>query len=304
MSRAFVNIVSAAVMALVLGGCSRAEVEAVNLAQEGDQAAKSNPNEAISKYEQATKLDPNSHEIFFKLGKMYEKVEQWEKMSAAMGTAARLSPKHANYWYRKGYALKALAESAKTDPDWNAPKEPLEKCIKADPNFYDCYHDLGTVLMMLDDEQGALENWTKAIQHYPEELTFYGPLAELYVNLGYYDQAGAVLQAGIGYIKPNAEGAVSLYILMAQVHQAKGDNANVVTSLEKAEQIDTEKKHPEIYFNLGSTYATMDESKKQKAISYLKAFHGYACKGGRAAKYKAECEQAVALIAKLGGSVQ
>jgi hypothetical protein len=108
----------------------------------------------------------------------------------------------------------------------------------------------------------------------------------------------------MGYEKPGVEGAVNLHQYMARVHQAKGENAAMVTELEKAQAADKEGKHPGLLFDLGAAYATQDESKKSKALSMLKAFHQGNCKGGRAALYKAQCEQTMALIAKLGGSVQ
>ena len=58
----------------VLGlGCSRNRQEAVLLANEADKAVKVDVEGAITKYEQATKLDPTNHHIFFKLATAYQK---------------------------------------------------------------------------------------------------------------------------------------------------------------------------------------------------------------------------------------
>ena len=48
-------------------GCSRNRQEAVILANQADKEVALNPEGAAQKYEQATKLDPTSHPIFFKL---------------------------------------------------------------------------------------------------------------------------------------------------------------------------------------------------------------------------------------------
>src|SRR5580692_9398819 len=72
---------------LALGGCSRNNIEAVNLANEGDQAKGSNLDEAISKYEQATQLDPDSARIWWKLALAYEKKEDWQKLASACSQA-------------------------------------------------------------------------------------------------------------------------------------------------------------------------------------------------------------------------
>jgi len=283
-------------------GCSRNDIEAINLATEGDQSVKVDIDGAISKYEQATKLDPNNDLIFYKLAIAYEKKEEWAKVASTMATAARLKPKNATYFFKRGKALRMQAEKGPTS--WDEAKDPLEKCIAADSNYDDCYFHLGEVYLQLDDEQRALENWTKAIQHNPSELVFYAPLAELYINLGYYDQALAVTKEGLGFAKPNAPGLVNLHVLQGAAFQAKGDLASAAGSLEKAKDADTEGTHPELLFNLGSTYAVMNPPKKDKALQMLKAFNTRACKGPKAAKFKAQCDQSQTLMQNLGGPAQ
>ena len=74
-------------VALLAAGCSRNNIEAVNLANEGDQAKGSNLDEAISKYEQATKLDPTNHRILWKLVLAYHKKEAWDKVATTCSAA-------------------------------------------------------------------------------------------------------------------------------------------------------------------------------------------------------------------------
>src|SRR5271166_1162688 len=110
-------IVAAA--ALAITACSRNNIEAVNLANEGDQAKNSNIEDAISKYEQATKLDPDNARIWWKLALAYEKKEDWVKLALtcthAEEAAERAEKKkvHADYYFRQGYALEKLAETGK-----------------------------------------------------------------------------------------------------------------------------------------------------------------------------------------------
>jgi hypothetical protein len=95
------------------------------------------------------------------------------------------------------------------------------------------------------------------------------------------------------------------------VYSRKGQANERVAELEAAKKIndaDASKNgglgdHPEIMFNLGSTYAVLNPPRKTEAIQMLKRFSATACKGASAAtKYKDPCEQSQALIAKLGGS--
>ena len=75
---------------LLLGvtGCNRDHIEAINLSNEGDKAYRVNVEGAISKYEQATQLDPTNHRILWKLAKAYERKEDWDKV-ASTATARR-----------------------------------------------------------------------------------------------------------------------------------------------------------------------------------------------------------------------
>jgi tetratricopeptide (TPR) repeat protein len=289
----------AALAIAAMTACSRNDIEAINTATEGDHMVKVDVDGAISKYEQATKMDPSNVLIFYKLTVAYEKKEEWAKVASTAATAARLAPKNAMFMFKRGKALRMQAEKGPTS--WDEAKDPLEKCIQIDPNFDDCYYQLGEVYLQTDDEQRALENWTKAIQHNPKELIFYAPLAELYMNLGYYDQALATVKAGLDFSKPDAPGLVNLYVLQGAVYQAKGDLANASAALEKGKQADTEGAHPEILFNLGSTYAVMSPPKKQEALQMLKAFNTKACKGAKAKNYKPQCEQTATLMTTLGG---
>jgi len=278
-------------------GCSRNDVEAVNLALEGDQILKTDIDGSISKYEQATKLDATNHLLFYKLGVAYEKKEAWDKVASTMAMATRLQPKNATYWFKRGKALAMQAEKGPTT--WDEAKEPLEKCILADANYADCYFQLADVMLRLDDEQRAIENYTKAIQHDSHELTYYAPLADLYLNLGYYDQAVAVLREGLSMATPGKVGVYSLHERMAAVNQAKGDLVSAANELEKAEKADAEGQHPEVLFSLGSTYALLNPPRKQEALQKLKAFTNRACKGAKAQLLKAQCEQAQALLTEL-----
>ena len=87
---------SAVALGVALGlssaGCSRDHIEAINLANEGDQAVSVNPEGAIQKYEQAIQLDPTSHQIMWKLAKAYEKKEDWDKMASTLSRLVCANP--------------------------------------------------------------------------------------------------------------------------------------------------------------------------------------------------------------------
>src|ERR1035438_4424504 len=95
-----------AALSVVAVACSRNNIEAVNLANEGDQAKDSNLDEAVSKYDQATKLDPDNTRIWWKLAIAYEKKEEWQKEASTLVKAeesaerAEKKKSHADYYFK------------------------------------------------------------------------------------------------------------------------------------------------------------------------------------------------------------
>jgi tetratricopeptide (TPR) repeat protein len=288
-----------------VAGCSRDNIEAINMANVADKSLKVNVEGAIEKYEEATRLDPSNHLIFWKLANAYQKKEDWDKMASTLARAQQIAPEFANYAYKRGLAL--MQKAAQGNPDaYEEAKQPLQKCIDTDPNFAECYHELGSANLWTDHEQQALDNWTKAIEHDPTKSYFYPPLADLLIALKLYDQAGAVLREGTRVVQPEDDEAKKnlyyMYVLLSMVSQAKGDQASMVSALEKANEVAGDK-NPEIGFNLGSTYAVMKPPQKEKAVRLLNSFSKRVCKGAQAAeKFKDQCATANDLIQKLGGT--
>lgn len=281
--------------------CSRDHIEAINLANEGDQMVKVNVEGAIQKYEQANQLDPSNHRITWKLAQAYEKKEDWEKLAATLSRATQMAPQFANYWFTRGYALVKQAEAGNPDA-YEEAKEPLKRCIEKDPNYAECYHFLGQADFWTDDIQGALDNFSKAIEHGPQHGYFYPELAEVYITYKFYKEAEQVLKEGTRIIPPGEKTNNYLYamnILLFQTAQSRGDQAAMLAAVESAERVagDT---HPENAFNLGSTYASLEPPQKEKALRLLNSFQKRACRSAQATKYKEQCESTSSLIQKLG----
>lgn len=289
-------------LSVALTGCSRDHIEAVNLANEGDQAVKVNVEGAIQKFEQAAQLDPTNHRILWKLASAYEKKEDWEKMASTLQRAATVAPDFANYWYKRGNALLMQAQGGNPDA-YEQAKEPLKECIKRDPNLAECYHQIGEAYEMTGDEQAAVENYSKAIEHDSSKAFFYGPLADLYLTYKLYKEAEQVSSEGLKAVPPGPKtmgGLFNLCILQAKAAQMRGDKAAQLAAVEKAEQYVGEDSHPDAAYNLGSTYATMDPPNKEKALQLLNQFTKRTCRSGNSAKWKEQCEQTASLIQKLG----
>jgi tetratricopeptide (TPR) repeat protein len=295
---------AACLAALLSVGCSRDHIEAINLANQGDDAIKVNVEGAIQKYQQAVQLDPTNHVILWKLAKAYEKKEDWDNMASTLSRAVQVAPDFANYWYKRGYALVKQAEGGNPDA-YEEAKEPLKKCIEKDPKYAECYHFLGEASLWTDDTQGAIDNYIKAIEHDPNVAWFYTAPSEILITLKIYKEAEQILKEGTRIIPPgekNNNHLYAMYVLRFMVAQARDDKLEMVATMEKANELAGDS-HPEISFNLGSTYAVMEPPQKEKAVQLLSSFVKRACRSASATKYKEQCETANSLIQKLGGRV-
>jgi tetratricopeptide (TPR) repeat protein len=303
---------SLVVAAIALGvvACSRNNIEAVNLANEGDQAKGSNLDEAISKYDQATKLDASNPRIWWKLALAYEKKEDWQKMASACSQAEEAAEKadgkkaHADYYFSQGYALEQLAE--KGSGSWADAKAPFQTAAQLDPNYGEAYGELAWVLLHADDEAGAIQNWTKAIQTSPDKTQYYVLLADEYRRLMFYDQGEQVLKEGVANAKPDDKHLFNLHVLLGDVYENRGDIARAVSEYEAAKKSCDSNKcndHKEAYFYLGSGYAELSPPKKNEAIQQLQSFFKITCKGSQAQKYADQCAQAQEIARRLGGSL-
>jgi len=292
--------------ALVLGaaGCSRDNIEAVNMSNEGDKARATSLDDAISKYEQATQLDPQNHRILWKLATAYQKKEAWDKVTSTCAKAEKIAPDHANYFFLHGYAFEQMA--AKDPSKWQEAKAPLAQAMKLDPNMADPYFEMGEVLLHTDDEQGALQHYTKAVEVKPDELPFYGPLADLYIRLGFYQQADQVLREALNFKKDGDKAVFAIYSLMGEVKEINADINGAINDFETAKKACgpcNEKGQQIAFFNLGAAYSKAKPPKTNEAIQQLTAFNKTVCKGGAKTRFNDECTQAGEIVKQLGGTL-
>ena len=292
-------------------GCSRNNIEAVNLANEADKARATDMDGAISKYEQATNLDPTNYRILWKLATAYVKKEQWDKVASTCAKAEKIAPKHANFFYLHGLAL--ARQAVKGPTSWADAKGPLEEAIKLDPNVGDgdnsgaAHFELAEVLLHLDDEAGALREYTAAIQAKPDTLIFYGPLADLYIRLNFINEAEQSLKESLKFAKDGDKALFNIHSLLGEVYDFRKDQNSATSEYEKAKKACgqcNEAGQQIAFFNLGAAYASMNPPRKSEAMAQLQSFQKMICKGAAAARYSDQCAQAQQLATKLGGVLQ
>lgn len=301
------NGIAAVVAGLVLfaAGCSRNNIEAVNLANDGDKAKATNLEEAISKYEQATALDPSNHRILWKLALAYHKKEDWSKDATACAAAEKLAPTFATYYFEHGYALEQQAVKGPTS--WSEAEGPLKEAIAKDPNLAQAYEELAEVYLHMDREQDALQNYTKAIETKPDELQYYPPLADLLLRLGYQDQAEQVVREGLSNGKEGDKHLFAIHELLGSIYEMKGNVAGEITEYEAGKKACGQCNEPGqqiAFFNLGAAYAHANPPRKNEAIQQLQSFSKIVCRGAAAQRYADQCSQAQEIVKRLGGTLQ
>jgi len=236
-------------------GCNKSAVDAQKLAKHAETIQGEDPKAASEEYKQASAMDPSNHVILRKLATLYEKTKDWQNAADTWAKAAAADPSHgsddfASYHFQRGYDLFQLAMKDPAHPAdlFQKAVDPLKKAAQKDPNLADAYYYLGQVQYELDDEQAALESWTKAIDTKANDLAYYVRLANLYLDLGYADEGLQVALEGQKRA-PDAkfnsedernEAANTLYNLVldeARAYEELGKSDEKIKALEKARNV-------------------------------------------------------------------
>ncbi|WP_437916738.1 hypothetical protein WME73_19785 [Sorangium sp. So ce302] len=282
--------------------CDPPLTPAQRLAREADRMAPADINGAIAKYEEATKLDPTDHRIFFKLAMALKKSDRWADVVSTMRRATALAPRFATYWVELGYAQAALAK--RKAGSFEDAKRAYLTCLEIDPWLADCHERIGHVLLWTDDERGAIERYTEAIRREPDALRHYLPLADLYQRLDQLAEAEAVLREAVRRAKPGDSSLFAAHTMLASVHQDRGNLAEMVAELEAAKAVALEGIEADMtLFSLGSSYALLAPPRVSESVTNLRAFYARRCLGSGAKAFKTNCATSAALIQKLGGTV-
>jgi tetratricopeptide (TPR) repeat protein len=212
---------------------------------------------------------------------------------------------HADYYFQHGHALEELAE--KGQGSWADAKAPFQMAIQLDPNYGQAYGELAEVLIHADDETGAIQNWTKALETQPDQTMYYVSLADEYNRLMFFDQAEQVLREGLSFAKEDDKHLFNMHALLGSLYENKGDFTRAVAEYEASKKSCDSNKcndHKEAFFNLGSAYAELNPPRKNEAIQQLQSFWKVTCKGALAAKYADQCSQSQEIVRRMGGSLQ
>ncbi len=248
--------------AVMLGGCSRANVESMNAMNQGVVLATQKQYvEAVQQLERATSIDPQNAEAFYNLAIVHMEMRKFERAKEDLTRAISVVPSNAAYQEKLGTVSIELK-------DWNGARKALEKAVELEPSLFKAYYKLAQVLEELDDQQSALQRYTQSIENGPRFLPAYNALGSLYADLGYSDHAVQVAQSALKVAQAGSEEAAKIHNLLGTVYQQQKKFDEAITQFRAALEIQPGMR--DAVFSLGWTYATMGN--KEEGKRYLKKF--------------------------------
>jgi tetratricopeptide (TPR) repeat protein len=288
-----VAFVALLVTAPAYGDCPRGD----RLASEADALVAVNLDEAISHDEQAHQAAPSSHVILWKLARLYETKEDWEKAAVALDEACKLAPTFASYAYERGRALAALVRNGHRTSHAEA-SAAFERAITLDPGYGAPHRELARLLIEESADARALDELTKAITLRPDDVASYVLLADFYFRLGYLDQAAQVAREGASW-NPTPTDRFALLEIGSAALAEKGDVTAALAALEEARTVCypcNVRGQQLVFFLLGELYMRTKPPRKSEALVQLQTFSKTVCRGAAAARYADQCAQTQDLV--------
>jgi tetratricopeptide (TPR) repeat protein len=169
---------------------------------------------AVARFEHLLNLDmersaygrENLAMYYSKKGELQKEIEQWRKAIALTNNASYITNLAVVYYNLQRYDL-ALRE--------------LERSLDADSTFHFAHYLLAEIHLRRGEQQGAIEEYRKAIKYRSDITQYYDNLGSLLANLGRYPEALEVFQQGL---KANP-GYPSIYRNLGYTHLNMGDFA-------------------------------------------------------------------------------
>jgi tetratricopeptide (TPR) repeat protein len=154
-------------------------------------------NEAVSCYDKAIKLNPDYHETWSDRAYALMMLGRGKEALASCEQALQIRPESYQAWYKRGWVLSKL----------NRRQEAIASCDKAleiQPNSYEAWCIRGVVLPLPKRRQEALSNFEKALEINPDYQRAWYNRGFLLVNLGRNEEALANFEKAIE-IQPDCQ---------------------------------------------------------------------------------------------------
>ena len=217
-------------------------------------------NDAISAYDNATKLNPQFAEAWNDKGTAFRELKKYDEAIRAYDEAIRIDPNYAYAWNNKGLALKgqqkyneaisAYNEAIRINPKlaytWNSKglalkaQGELDKAIKAyskateiNPRYADAWYNKGVALKTQENYDKSISAFDKVIQIDPNDFQAWSQRGSVLEAQGKYDEA---IKAYNKAIELNPDYAISWYH-KGVIFKLQGNSAEAEKALIRAKEL-------------------------------------------------------------------
>ena len=190
-------------------------------------------DDAYQIYDELTRSNLRSAEIFFSAARCKEMLKDTTAMLALMDSTMSMFSKPylkeaAPYLWARALAKRSAGKYREAISDMNDYEELMQATIN--DNFYYVRHQTEIEGRLF---QQALNDINRAIQIKPEEILYHAEKASLQVRVGLYDQAIQTAQECIQIDPQNSDG----YLFLGLAQCLKGQKAEGIANLQKAKSL-------------------------------------------------------------------
>ncbi len=129
---------------------------------------------AISKYNDAIKLNPNYADAYNNRGAAYDELKNYQQAISDYNQSIKLNPNNATAYFNRGLTYANLQNYQQAISDWT-------QSIKINKNYVNAYYSRGIAYGELKNYQQAIDDYTKVIDlnkdyanaYYSRGLTYY-----------------------------------------------------------------------------------------------------------------------------------
>jgi tetratricopeptide (TPR) repeat protein len=138
---------------------------------------------AIQAFEQATKLDPNLGEAFFRLGISYEIREKTDETPAPVVKTSKNK--------------KAVLPDKPSDKAYKSAIKAYESFLKKNPKDAGAHFNLGLAYEKIDEDQKSEKSLQQAVKLQPQDSEYKLELGQILIKLAKYEEASSVLKKAL-----------------------------------------------------------------------------------------------------------
>jgi tetratricopeptide (TPR) repeat protein len=250
MLRAVALCCTAAVLFAPAPGWTQTPPSARDLAAQGNAAYdKGDYKTALTRYDEAIRLDPNRAGFYVGRGKAQDRLKHFDRAIADFTVALRLDPRNAEALWRRAVSNHRTGE----DSTCIALLADSTEAIRLDPSCAGAYQARGTARATTQQFDLALADYTEAIRLDSNSAKCFANRAAAYQFTGVYDRALADYTEAIR-LDPKYAWA---YLCRAALYAEKREFAKALADLNESIRLDP--KHSNGYYNRGVVYLSMDE---------------------------------------------